>query len=52
MTGAYGASGVTSLSTALTSAATFLWNDVTTGSTGLTGTGIQNFGVGAYTLRN
>jgi len=51
---AWGSSGNTSLSTALDGTiANFLWNDAVASSTAvLTGTGIQNFGVGSYTLRN
>jgi hypothetical protein len=51
---AWGSSGNTSLSTALDGTIpNFLWNDAVASSTAvLTGTGIQNFGVGSYTLRN
>lgn len=53
VTGSYGTSGASSMSTQLDSTiANFLWNDVVSGSNGLTGTGIQNFGVSSYTLRN
>ena len=53
VSGSYGTSGATSISTQLDSTlANFLWNDVTTGSNGLTGAGLQNFGVGSYTLKN
>jgi hypothetical protein len=50
----WGSSGNTSLSTALDSTiANFKWHDAVASSTAvLTGTGIQNFGVGSYTLRN
>ena len=50
----WGSSGNTSLSTALDGTiANFQWIDAVASSTAvLTGTGIQNFGVGSYTLRN
>ncbi len=50
----WGSSGNTSLSTALDGTiANFKWIDAVASSTAiLTGTGIQNFGVGSYTLRN
>ncbi len=52
--GSWGSSGNTSLSTALSGTlANFKWIDAVASSTAvLTGTGIQNFGVGSYTLRN
>ncbi len=52
--GSWGSSGNTSLSTALYGTlANFKWIDAVASSTAvLTGTGIQNFGVGSYTLRN
>ncbi len=50
----WGASGNTSLSTSLDSTlANFKWHYAVASSTAvLTGSGIQNFGVGSYTLRN
>ena len=52
VTGAYSASN-TSIATQLNSTlASTTWNDVVSGSTGLTAAGIQNFGVSAYTLKN
>jgi hypothetical protein len=52
--GSWGSSGNTSLSTALSGTlSSFNWNDAVASSTAvLTGAGIQNFGVGSYTLRN
>jgi hypothetical protein len=50
----WGSSGNTSLSTALDSTlANFKWIDSVASTTAiLTGAGIQNFGVGSYTLKN
>ena len=51
--GGFGASGASSMSTQLNpTSSAFLWNDVVSGSNGLTGDGIQNFGVSSYVLKN